>query len=83
MDDCYSGQSPGNDISIPAAPHIHESCGQNPSLSSEGRAGRRPVGGGGGGASDRSWLMEGASPSVLVPAQCRATFYLDLLTRCY
>ena len=48
-------------------------AGPNPTLSSLGAgwetAGRR----GGRGASDRSWLMEGLSPSVvLVPAQCKS-----------
>ena len=28
MDDCFTGQSPGNAISIPAAPDVHEGLGQ-------------------------------------------------------
>ena len=37
----------------------------NPSLSSLGRAGRRLAGGGWTGASERSWLIDGASPSIV------------------
>ena len=28
MDDCFTGQPPGNAISIPAAPDVHEGPGQ-------------------------------------------------------
>ena len=28
VDDCFTGQSPGNAISIPAAPDVHEWLGQ-------------------------------------------------------
>ena len=28
VDDCFTGQSPGNAISIPAAPDVHEGLGQ-------------------------------------------------------
>ena len=28
MDDCFTGQSPGSAISIPAAPDVHEGLGQ-------------------------------------------------------
>ena len=44
MDDCFTGQSPGNAISIPAAPGARM-AGPNPSLNSLGAgwetAGRR------------------------------------------
>ena len=28
VDDCFTGQSPGSAISIPAAPDVHEALGQ-------------------------------------------------------
>ena len=28
MDDCFTGQPPGNAISIPAVPDVHEGLGQ-------------------------------------------------------
>ena len=49
MDDCFTGQSPGNAISIPAAPDVHEGLGQIQASAPYRRAGRRLVGGGGGG----------------------------------
>ena len=68
MDDCFTWQSPGNAISIPAAPDVHEWLGQIQASAPKGRAGRRLVGGEGMGASDRSWLMEVSPSVVLVPA---------------
>ena len=49
-DDCFTGQSPGNAISIRAAPDVHDWLGQIQASAPEGRAGRRLVGGGGEGA---------------------------------
>ena len=50
VDDCFTGQPPGNAISIPAAPDVYEGPGQMKASALYGRAGRRLVGGGGGGA---------------------------------
>ena len=40
MDDCFTGQSPGNAISIPAAPDVHEGLGQIQATAPQGRAGK-------------------------------------------
>ena len=55
----FTGQSPGNAISIPEAPDVQEELGQIQASAVQGRAGRRLMGGGWAGASDRSYVWFG------------------------
>ena len=60
----YTGQFPGNAVSNPAALDVQEGAGQIKSQLLRGR--RRLVGGDWYSAPDRSWPMEGASPSMVL-----------------
>ena len=63
--DCFTGQSPGKAISIPAAPDVQRNQARSKPYLLRGGLGEL-AGGGWTTPSKRSWLIDGASPSTVL-----------------